>query len=913
MSSGPFLCYRELIPSTCVLCSAFFSSNGKDFLVTSSSTSLNVYRIQHKNTGQEKSSLQQVGTFNISGFPRDICCVEVSASLPDAQKTQHLLISLDKGKLVLVAFDTVFNSLQVLHMYNAEDGAIGDSACPRTEASTRLVYPGLGSNPFLTVDPETHVACMSINAFELFFLSYQSSLTTTAPPSKPFTLSIPSLSLPGALIDMCFISGYSHPTLAILQDTLSVPIGHVAKVAHTVTLTILAIDIVSQKCVPLWQQKKLPHDSCRLVHMSACRAVPAGVLVITLNAVLIATQESVFGLASNGFAKVSVSDHIPLVAWPLSTGVELHASRWQEVSPGSFVGSLVDGSLLLLHLESTAPNAVFGESSVFYDVDIIGKSIETTCFCVLSVSSSTHNTNTTAGCSSGNTQNMLWFLGSSVSDCLLLDVVMTTRPIHNDTSRHSSGLIAFGNGLRGETDCNGSPRLVAAYGRGGEDSIYLSNGDAATSAALTTTTTTSTAITATSASVSASVTAGTVALLRTSSSSSSSSVLGPPPKRLRLRQSSDSTPGGVITLSEADTLASAATRALREEADLYHCDDTADFGSVTASATGTDTDSTGIGILQTQWAYPEFSLHIADSLVVLGPILSGNFFAGNEESLCSTQSITWDRSSLQYASTDATRIGKSSAAAYITDREARDTLEVAAGVHGRASLLRVSKGLHLSKLAARNFTHVTHSCTLPYTYTVESPREDADSASTSKQYCGTFFFLSEAQGFTHGHRNRRFGGTVKESSKVVLATENVPSTPVGGGVSSSGDTVAVHMEELKGDRNAFCTEQQTVSVGLVQADIIVQSCSQCLRVVQVIPTNPDEDNSGDADRGADGSGDKKEGFAVDLMAIQDLLVEEEVDMGGFGGSAGQSGVNCVEKLLAIVLFVVVTCCDELNV
>ena len=805
MSSGPFLCYKELIPSTCVLCSAFFSTNGNNYLITSSSISLNVYRIKQSCKGQARSSLQQVATFNINGFPRDICCVEWSSSLSISQKTQHLLISLDKGKLVLVAFDAIFNSLQVVQMYNAEDGAIGDSACPRAEATSRLVYPGLGSNPFLTVDAQTRVACMSINAYELFFLSYRSLNS----PQKPFTLHVPSLGLPGAIIDMCFISGYSNPTLAILQDTLSLPIGHVTKVRNTVTLTILAVNLVTKKCAPLWQQQKLPHDSCRLVPMSACRAVPAGVLVITLNAILIATQESVFGLATNGFAKVTVGAHIPLVAWPLPTGVELHASRWQEVVPGSFVSSLVDGSLLLLHLESTVAEAVFGESSVYYDVDIIGKSIETTCFSILPV---TDNDSKMSYDKSGalKKKEMIWFFGSSVSDCLLMDVVMTSKPILQDNNTTStSSLFLNGNGQ----ESRHAGELVVSYGRLGQNgsSIYLGT-PAATSSV-----------------------SGPLALQRSSSAS-----LSRPPKRIR--QTSD-TSGETTTDIESDIIEAAVTKVINEEERFYE---------------STDVVSVNRSINSETWLYPEFSIQLADSIVVLGPILSGSFFSGNEESFCLTKSITWDRTS----SSDGSAMGKSSAAAYITDREARDTLEVSSGLQGRASLLRVSKGIHLSKLAARNFTHVTHSCILPYEYLSEN---------LTKKYCGTFFFLSEADGGTNGNRNRRYGrgtGTIKESSKIVLATETV---------NSNGD-VAVHMDELKGENNAFFSEQQTVSVGLVRADIIVQSCSQCLRVVQVATKS---------DSGSGGGEEEETGFSVDLTAVQDVVVEEEVDMGGFGGGAGE--------------------------
>lgn len=782
MSSGPFLCYKELVPSTCVLCSEFFRTDGQDFLMTSSSTTLNVYRIQHASRNIDHSKLQQVATFNICGFPRDICSVDlVRGPTGKQQKTQHLLISLDQGKIVLVAFETMGNTLKVLKMFNAEDGAIGESACSRSDVTPRIVYPGLGSNPFLSVDAQSGVACMSINAYELFFLAYRNSKI----PQKHFTVHIPSFGLPGAILDMCFVSGYSHPTLAIIQDTLSLPIGHAVKVAHTVTLTVLAVNFATQSCVPLWQQKKLPHNSCRLVSMSPCRAVSSGVMVITLNAALIATQEGVFGIATNGFAKATVSDHISLVAWPLSTGAELHASRWKEISPGSFVASLLDGTLLLLRLESTAVDAVSGQSSVYYDIDIIGKSIEATCFSVLPVASSSTST-----ASASNTKRMVWFMGSSVADCLLMDVVMTSRAVHH--RNRSNHLHHHHHHHHHHRDSKMDFTVSYKMDDADSSSIYLT-GDSNIGTPTTTV---------------------------------------PPSKRLR--QTPNNSMDIIAESGQESVLESAHAKALKEEALFYENESTNE--------------------LDDAWSYPEFSIKVADSITVLGPILSGSFFTGNEEALCAMKSISWDRSMHK---NDSKGKGKHSAAAYITDREARDTLEVAAGVQGRASLLRVSKGIHLSKLAARNFTHVTESCTLPYEYT---------SPLNSSIMKGTFFFFSETQGVTSGNRNRGYGSsqrTIKESSKIVLATEKI-----------SEEERGVQMEELQGEGNAFCTEQHTISVGLVQSDIIVQTCSQCLRVVQVSPSGADDSVTLPT-------------FSLDMMALQDVVVEEAVDMGGFGGGAGR--------------------------
>ena len=488
---------------------------------------------------------------------------------------------------------------------------------------------------------------------------------------------------------------------------------------------------------------------------------------------LVCTQECVSGMATNGFAKLTVGAHIPLVSWPLEKGIELHASKWQEAAPGTFVVCLEDGTLLLFRLESVAEDAVLGDSCIYYDVDVIGKSIEATCFSIFEV-------NAKCGADLYNEKSMIWFIGSSVSDCVLLDVIVTMKSL----------------------PCENTPWLMSSNpsdNRG--NSVYFEYG------------------------VDNSSSNGAPTLIRGLPSSSSSSA-PPPLKRLRHETKS---------ANESNEIDSAMSKIDNEVSILY-------IGNSRQSNFAFERCLT----------YPEFKVSVADSIVVLGPILGGNFYGGNEDSLCSTKCVTWDRSA---SGVDSNGKKKSSAAAYIADREARDTLEVSAGLGNRASLLRLSRGVHLSKLATRNFQHVTHSCTLPYEYMNES---------NSTTCYGTYFFLSEVQRVASGFRNRRFGDNttnVKEDSKIVLATERLDA---------AGDKF-VHMDELRGEANAFCTEQATVSIGLVRRDVAVQSCSQCLRLVRLTPSPPSGDTS----------------YLVELEALQDVLVEEDVDMGGFGGSSGR--------------------------
>ncbi|CAE7712797.1 CPSF160, partial [Symbiodinium microadriaticum] len=242
-------------------------------------------------------------------------------------QNDEVVITFDKGKVVVVVYDVHFNSLKVINMVNAEDGAIGDAAFVASEtSSSRLIHPGVGETPFISVTEDSSLSCINLNAYKLFFVPHrdQKLCASTAWAQKGFLLDLSSLYLPGAVLDKCFLSGYSRPTLAVLQDNGALPIGHSASVLHTCSLTVLAVDVATRNCVVLWRQENLPHDSLLLQPLPSSVA-RGGALLITNNALLIVTQESVHGLATNGFAKTTVAEKIPLVPWPLKGGVTMHA------------------------------------------------------------------------------------------------------------------------------------------------------------------------------------------------------------------------------------------------------------------------------------------------------------------------------------------------------------------------------------------------------------------------------------------------------------------------------------------------------------------------------------------------------------------------------------------------------------
>jgi APA family basic amino acid/polyamine antiporter len=113
------------------------------------------------------------------------------------------------------------------------------------------------------------------------------------------------LQLYGTILDFCFLSGYLQPTLAVLQETGLLPIGHCAAVRNTCTITVFAVDILSKSLEIVWQQSQLPHDSLRLQTLSS-NSLKYSLALITMNAILLVNSNEIVGIATNGFATISV-------------------------------------------------------------------------------------------------------------------------------------------------------------------------------------------------------------------------------------------------------------------------------------------------------------------------------------------------------------------------------------------------------------------------------------------------------------------------------------------------------------------------------------------------------------------------------------------------------------------------------
>ena len=161
------------------------------------------------------------------------------------------------------------------------------------------------------------------------------------------------------------------------------------------------MDKVTKSVSLLWRQLRLPHDSICLIPLSH-PCLCGSIALISMNAVLLVDQETVIGTATCGFASTTVSSHIKLQRSKLSDGLELDASRWIEADNTTLVGSLKDGRLISIHFLFESESHL---EEIKFEVALLASSIRSSCFCKSKTSD-------------------LWFLGSRLSDCLLIEAIL---------------------------------------------------------------------------------------------------------------------------------------------------------------------------------------------------------------------------------------------------------------------------------------------------------------------------------------------------------------------------------------------------------------------------------------------------------------------------------------------------------
>jgi len=264
-----------------------------------------------------------------------------------------LIVAFDDSKLVFSEYSPIENSISELFIINIDEHLIA-----RDDFSNqKQQYLGNGKDTILKIS-ESYNSVVALFFGELVLFGTLQSDRMKIFSDKPFNYFIFSpakqLNLIGPILDITFLPGYSQPTVAILQQNLLLPIGHAAKVMHSCSLSVLAIDESSKTVAILWTQRNLPHDSLKFIDLRTL-ILSNGAVVVSKNSLLAVQQTSIQGLATNSFASVTVSNNIALRSWSIDdVGYELDGACWAEISSSgsivSLLGFLKCGHIILVHI-----------------------------------------------------------------------------------------------------------------------------------------------------------------------------------------------------------------------------------------------------------------------------------------------------------------------------------------------------------------------------------------------------------------------------------------------------------------------------------------------------------------------------------------------------------------------------------
>lgn len=466
MAHGPYLCYREILSSSSVEAAAFFecidvAGNRSEHLLVASLNTLTIYDINDHGAADNRQNSQVLSLTCREGVYGKVGSIQVvkrsrqANSLAERKLSNDLIIiSFDYAKFVTLEFNTIMKTLELSNPLNVEiNGFVGSSDI----ASNPLQYRhktkdyGIGSHPILTISQEENIACSLIyNQYLYFFSTTASDDSLNFTNNEHFVYDIQqSLQLYGPILDLCFISGYSKPALALLIETGSVPFGHVAKVRHTCTVAVLAVDFQHKSTALLWKRGQMPHDSFKLLPLPLFSSLNLGVFVISMNGVLKVTFSEVSSIALNSFGVATIHPSHRIQSSNLPIGYELDSSSWMLLQPNSFIGILKEGTILEIELlDGYAPstNGIAGSHSTL-KVSAIGLTVSPSVFC-------------------SSFAGDFWFVGSRKNDSALLrarkyDVLSTS----NHLATKKEFMNDFTNILAGNSSGNPTPATTPAAKR----------------------------------------------------------------------------------------------------------------------------------------------------------------------------------------------------------------------------------------------------------------------------------------------------------------------------------------------------------------------------------------------------------------------------------------------------------------
>jgi hypothetical protein len=345
--------------------------------VTLSLDCLNLYRIAPNTTKSDGKMLVHLSSTKIYGAPvqievlkcydadRDCCC-------------DHLLLALEPLTLTLLRLDTISLTFEVVWLGDIASAA-GAQISLEESSEEALGLPADGEEGRDTYSAVSgairHLrACLSQDIMCVTTMHHivvsrvVSAADTVGATMSSFAIALSTLSIPGNVIDTCFVQGTSSPALAVLYDEGTLPTGHVFKRRNTCGLLVCTIDSVTAKAVVIWRREALPHDCSRVLPADAPIG-PTRLLLITTNAVLVCSEVGpIQGVATNAFATLTApsatkaatqsadSRTTRIVLQPASSdlhsGVELNDSCWLQRTPTDLLGFLLSGEVVQLSLEA---------------------------------------------------------------------------------------------------------------------------------------------------------------------------------------------------------------------------------------------------------------------------------------------------------------------------------------------------------------------------------------------------------------------------------------------------------------------------------------------------------------------------------------------------------------------------------
>lgn len=892
-SNGPFVCYRELLSSTSIEVSTFLEYKNSTYLLTATVSTIAVYQISEKN---QTAFLCKRYHSNIFGNPKDIKVYR--QNVPNSiQDEVRFVISFDEAKFVLAKYDYVGNNIDVIDIINAEENACGEGAFIGCGRRGHSCVGGVGFTPYLTVDVtrnkgksdisqtnyiDSHLICAVVYGQQLLFIptctsgsgstnsasnisgsnaSKSSSLLSSVfykelifdntANSNTMLCSISNQCSIGPIWDVSFIGGYENSALAVLHEPDEMPIGHYAKVRSTKCISVLGVNAYSKTLVTLWKHKALPYDCVRLYPILDYNPMKGSVAIISANAFLIVSHDSILALSTNSLSKISVGKHIKLLTMPAKGkvqngrlpphGFELDASKWIQVHDSavsaksdavgastatsavivpmqhtSFVGVLKDGSLVQLHLRNASEGAFLLTTQFSVERLLQTTVLRPNSFsCTVREMRSNGNNSESNDANEASHRQYYWFLSSRLSDALLLQATCYAK-----------------------TFPTASAGTIAAVTASGDSSSFGSGSEML----------------------------ATPQPVRRDGNPNSNILLTGTAKKRRLtlshrKAATTNTPTNMICNIEMNSeLERINDDIVAEEMSLYSAEiPSADAAVGTGASISSVQDSftVGAGGLSSRngqdqdegQALSEFwqDIKVADRVTGLGPVMNG-LFAAQDSGLDSVnQLIEGVRpEGMNTDITVSTAMGSASGMA-IPTAEAKDGLYVSAGIGDDAGLYRVSRGQRVTRLASKDFVGATSVSSVTVTDPALNPVDPGAGM--------VYLFVS------YPSKTRVF--VCREDDGKLALTE----IPLMGSPFIMADST-VHTAVIW---SATVAEGEMTTA----TNILVQVCCKCVRLVQLTSV-------------FDATGAMR---SCERLPLQDMQLLEELEMGGLGGGGGSNGMN----------------------